>query len=96
MNDHWDCPSCGRPTPPEIDVECNCGMKSSHHLSVSAMCRILHSVTDREAALIVEKDKLIRQLAAERALADRFLQAVNLGRLKSSRVPSRRMEGGPQ
>lgn len=95
-DDYWDCPCCERPMPPENDKECHCGKKTSHHLSVSAMCRIMHNMSGRDAALTVEKDKLAKQLAAERAIADRLagelkellyydLQDVDLGRLKSSR-----------
>ena len=58
MNDHWDCPSCGRPTPPEIDVECHCGMMASHHVSVWTMCKRLREAQQRESALIVRNKKL--------------------------------------
>lgn len=62
MSDEWDCPTCGRPTPPDIDVECNCGTMSSHHLSASAMCRIMHDMSGREAALIVENNQLKQKI----------------------------------
>lgn len=58
MNDHWDCPSCGRPTPPEFDVECHCGMMSSHHVSVRELCKRLRESQQRESALIVRNKKL--------------------------------------
>lgn len=57
-DDYWDCPCCERPMPPENDKECHCGKKTSHHLSVSAMCRIMHNMSGREAALIVRNKKL--------------------------------------
>lgn len=57
-NEAWDCPSCGRPTPPEIDVECHCGMMSSHHVSVRELCKRLRESQQRESALIVRNKKL--------------------------------------
>ena len=57
-DDYWDCPCCERPVSPENDKECHCGKKYSHHLSVSAMCRIMHNMSGREAALIVRNKKL--------------------------------------
>lgn len=90
MNDHWDCPSCGRPTPPEIDVECHCGMMASHHVSVWTMCKRLRESQQRESALIVENNEQARllgmsaerecdlrgELERERALADRLAKAL--------------------
>lgn len=86
QNQDWDCPSCGRPTPPEIDVECHCGMMASHHVSVWTMCKRLRESQQRESALIVENNEQARllgmsgerecdlrgELERERALADRL------------------------
>jgi len=58
----WDCPTCGRPTPTEIDVECHCGMMASHHVSVWTMCHRLREVQQRESALIVENKRLNEQI----------------------------------
>jgi NMD protein affecting ribosome stability and mRNA decay len=62
MNDHWDCPSCGRPTPPEIDVLCHCGIMASHHVSVWTLCKRLRECQQRESALIVENNEQARLL----------------------------------
>lgn len=89
-NQNWDCPSCGRPTPTEIDVECHCGMMASHHVSVWTMCHRLREVQKRESALIVENNEQARllgmsaerecdlrgELERERALADRLAEAL--------------------
>ncbi len=61
-NQDWDCPSCGRPTPTEIDVECHCGMMSSHHVSVRELCKRLRESQQRESALIVENNEQARLL----------------------------------
>ena len=58
QNDYWDCPTCGRPTPTEIDVECHCGMMASHHVSVRELCKRLRESQQRESALIVRNKKL--------------------------------------
>lgn len=58
QNDYWDCPTCGRPTPTEIDVECHCGMMSSHHVSVRELCKRMRESQQRESALIVRNKKL--------------------------------------
>jgi hypothetical protein len=67
-NQDWDCPTCGRPAPTEIDVECHCGMMASHHVSVWTMCHRLREVQQRESALIVENNEQARLLgmSAER------------------------------
>ena len=67
-NQDWDCPTCGRPTPPEVDVECHCGMMASHHVSISAMCKRLREAQQRESALLVEVNEQARLLgmSAER------------------------------
>jgi len=62
QNQDWDCPTCGRPTPPEIDVECHCGMMASHHVSVWTMCKRLRESQQRESALIVENNEQARLL----------------------------------
>lgn len=61
-DDYWDCPSCGRPTPPEHDRECHCGKRASHHLSVFTMCKILDRMAHEKNSLIVENEKLKKQL----------------------------------
>ncbi len=90
MNDHWDCPSCGRPTPPEIDVLCHCGIMASHHVSVWNLCKRLREGQQRESALIVENNEQARllgmsgerecdlrgKLDREKALADRLANAL--------------------
>lgn len=58
QDDYWDCPCCGQPTPPEHDKECHCGMRVSHHLSVSVLCKQLRDAQQRESALIVRNKKL--------------------------------------
>ena len=89
-NTDWDCPTCGRPTPTEIDVECHCGMMASHHVSISTMCKRLREAQQRESALIVEVNEQARllgmsaerecdlrgELERERALADRLADAL--------------------
>ena len=67
-NTDWDCPTCGRPTPTEIDVECHCGMMASHHVSISTMCKRLREAQQRESALIVDINEQARLLgmSAER------------------------------
>ena len=86
----WDCPTCGRPTPPEIDVECHCGMMASHHVSISTMCKRLREAQQRESALLVEvieqsrllgmsaeRESALRgEIERERCLADRLGDAL--------------------
>jgi hypothetical protein len=88
--DGWDCPTCGRPTPPEIDVECHCGMMASHHVSISTMCKRLREAQQRESALLVEvieqsrllgmsaeRESALRgEIERERCLADRLGDAL--------------------
>jgi hypothetical protein len=90
QNQDWDCPSCGRPTPTEIDVKCHCGMMASHHVSVWTMCKRLRESQQRESALIVENNEQARllgmsaerecdlrgKLERERALADRLADSL--------------------
>lgn len=79
LDDSWECPTCLQPFPPHHDYECGtCEAKASEHLRVTAMCRLLREVSGREAALIVERDKLKQQLSAERALADRLAEALRV------------------
>ena len=66
----WDCPTCMRPMEKEDDHECNtCGLNASEHLSVTSLCRILREVSGREAALIVERDKLKRMLELQQKIS---------------------------
>lgn len=64
----WDCPVCGQPTPPEVDVECGCGKLVSHHISVTTLCRQLREARQRENSLLVEVSEQARLLgmSAER------------------------------
>ncbi len=57
LDEAWDCPTCGRPTPPSQDVECHCGMLVSHHVPATELCKRLRAAQQREASLIVERDK---------------------------------------
>ena len=61
-NDHWDCPCCEQPTPPQNDRECHCGKRMSHHLSVPHMCKLLTRLADEKNSLLVENEKLKKQL----------------------------------
>lgn len=88
----WDCPTCGRPTPPEIDVECHCGMMASHHVSISTMCKRLREAQQRESALlfeVIEQSRLLGmsaeresalrgEIERERCLADRLAGLLEL------------------
>lgn len=67
-DDYWDCPYCEQPMQPENDKECHCGMRVSHHLSVSTLCKQLRQAQQRESALIVENNEQARLLgmSAER------------------------------
>jgi len=65
MNTHeeWDCPTCGRPTPPSEDYECGtCEMPASHHVSATVLCKRLRAAQNREAVLIVGNKRLRAQL----------------------------------
>ena len=57
LDEAWDCPTCGRPTPPSQDVECHCGMLVSHHVPATELCKRLRDAQQSEASLIVERDK---------------------------------------
>jgi hypothetical protein len=62
-DDYWDCPTCGRPTPPETDYECECcGQRASHHISVTAMCKII-------------REWQLRAHRAEKELAEHVLRS---------------------
>ena len=54
--------------PPEHDKECDCGMRVSHHVNVSTLCRRLRESQQRESSLIVEVNDQARLLgmSAER------------------------------
>lgn len=63
LDDAWECPTCLRPMPAEIDYECGtCEAKASEHLRVTTMCRLLREVSGREAALIVENNQLKQKI----------------------------------
>lgn len=75
--DGWECPTCLRPMQDEHDYECGtCEAKASEHIRVTTMCKLLRASQTRESCLIVERDRLKRQLDAERALADRLAMSV--------------------
>ena len=57
LDEAWDCPTCGRPTPPSADYDCGtCDMPASHHVPATELCRRLRAAQQREALLIVERD----------------------------------------
>ena len=72
LDEAWDCPTCGRPTPPSQDVECHCGMLVSHHVPATELCKRLRAAQQREASLIVENKKL-KALLEEK---EEFIQRV--------------------
>jgi hypothetical protein len=49
---------------------------ASEHISVTSMCKVLRAVSNRESSLIVEKDKLTRELAAVTEQRDRLAEAL--------------------
>jgi hypothetical protein len=66
-HEHWDCPTCLRPMPPEHDHRCStCDMFASQHISVTAMCKILREMSGREASLIVENQRLKEKIQSLR------------------------------
>jgi ribosomal protein L37E len=76
MNTHeeWDCPTCGRPTPPSEDYECGCcGNPASEHISVTSLCRILRETQQREHALIVENKRLKAELEEKELYIQRVI-----------------------
>lgn len=76
--DGWECPTCLRPMQDEHDYECGtCEAKASEHIRVTTMCKLLRASQTRESCLIAERDRLKRQLAAERALADRLAECLS-------------------
>jgi len=79
MSELSDCPTCSRPTPEEHDYECaTCGLMASEHISVTSMCKVLRAVSNRESSLLVEKDRLQRELAEAREQRDRLAEACKL------------------
>lgn len=72
LDEAWDCPTCGTPTPPSQDVECHCGMLVSHHVSATELCKRLRAAQQREASLIVE-NKRLKALLDEK---EEFIQRV--------------------
>ena len=63
LDEAWDCPTCGRPTPPSIDYDCGtCDMPASHHVSATELCKRLRASHQREAVLMVENKRLKDQL----------------------------------
>ena len=63
--------------PEQYDYECaTCGLMASEHISVTSMCKVLRAVSNRESSLIVEKDKLTRELAAVTEQRDRLAEAL--------------------
>ena len=72
LDEAWDCPTCGTPTPPSKDVECHCGMLVSHHVPATELCKRLRAAQQREASLIVE-NKRLKALLEEK---EEFIQRV--------------------
>jgi hypothetical protein len=59
--------------PEHYDYECaTCGMMASEHISVTSMCKVLRAVSNRESSLLVERDKLKRELTEAREQRDRL------------------------
>ena len=76
MSEHFDCPTCSIPMPEQYDYECaTCGLMASEHISVTSMCKVLRAVSNREASLIVERDKLKRELDEAREQRDGLAEA---------------------
>ena len=65
----WDCPTCLRPMEEQDDHECGtCGMNASHHISVTAMCKIMRRTQerrDREHALADRLAEILQRIANE-------------------------------
>ena len=58
-DEEWDCPTCGRQVPPEMDYECStCEMPASHHVPATELCKRIRALQAREASLIVRNKKL--------------------------------------
>jgi septal ring factor EnvC (AmiA/AmiB activator) len=75
MSDHNECPTCLQDWVANTDYECGCcGRPASEHIRVTSLCRILRETQQRENALIVERDKLQRQLATERDEAQKHVK----------------------
>ena len=73
LDEAWDCPTCGRPTPPSRDYDCGtCDMPASHHVSATELCKRLRASHQREAVLMVE-NKRLKALLEEK---EEFIQRV--------------------
>lgn len=59
----------------DTDRNCpTCELPVSEHVSVEVLCRRVREAQNRESALIVERDKLQRQLATERDEAQKHVK----------------------
>jgi predicted nucleic acid-binding Zn-ribbon protein len=69
----------------QYDSECaTCGLMASEHIGVTSICKILRAVSNREASLIVERDKLKRELTEAREQRDRLAEEIE--NLKASGI----------
>ena len=74
-DDGWECPTCLRPMPAEIDYECGtCESMASQHLRVTTLCKLLRETQRRESCLIVENNRIKSQLGDAKATADLWIQ----------------------
>ena len=74
-DDGWECPTCLRPMPAEIDYECGtCEAKASEHLRVTTLCKLLRETQRRESCLIAENNRIKSQLGDAKATADLWIQ----------------------
>jgi len=63
MSEEWDCPTCKRPMPEELNYECGtCEMSASHHVSATELCKRIRASQARESSLIVRNKKLEDEL----------------------------------
>lgn len=94
IDDAWECPTCLQPFLPHHDYECGtCEAKASEHLRVTTMCRLLRELSGRESALIVERDKLKRQLDAERSKNNEYRDVISC--LECDALASHGVNDGP-
>jgi len=76
-DDHWDCPTCCKPMPPEDDRICPCcGMRVSHHISVESLCRITREWQAKADAAELENAKLKSEIDLWRSEAQRWREQV--------------------
>lgn len=74
LDEAWDCPTCGRPTPPSADYECGtCEMPASHHVSATELCKRLRAAQHRESVLIVENKRLKAELEEKELYIQRVI-----------------------